>query len=261
MADSSETPDVIDLAADPNRMVKVAGRENPIPAAQLMSKDEFTRSTQAYAARERELRETYAEAQQLVEQLREDPVEFHRALSERLQLDGMTPYQARAQANEMIDGIQNGGAPQMTMDDSGQWQMVQQELAALRQNNEALQRVVFEEQANKAISSEIASARAHEAEIAKRLGREGKDLTDGEIREVLAVAQKHGLKDLSVAHKVWKHDQLLTDAENLRGEVEITKRKAEMPWLGGGSEAGIATPAKKISLRDAYERNIGSRLT
>ena len=144
MADSSETPDVIDLAADPNRMVKVAGRENPIPAAQLMSKDEFTRSTQAYAARERELRETYAEAQQLVEQLREDPVEFHRALSERLQMDGMTPYQARAQANEMIDGIQNGGAPQMTMDDSGQWQMVQQELAALRQNNEALQRVVFE---------------------------------------------------------------------------------------------------------------------
>lgn len=259
MADSSEAPDVIDLTANPDRLVRVAGRETPIPAAQLMSKEELTRSTQAYAQRERELRDQYAQAQQLVEQLQEDPVEFHRALTERLQLDGFTPAQARATATEMVDGL-NGGAPQMTMDDSGQWQMIQSEVAALRQQNEALTRLFFEKEANTSISSEIAQARAHEAEIAKRLGREGKDLSDTELREVLAVANQHGLKDLTLAHKVWKHDQLVKDAESLREEVSVVRRKAEAPWLGGGSESGIATPAQKVSLKEAFARNLGQQL-
>ena len=251
---SNGSPTVVELGAD--SLVRVPGLAEPIPASQLMSKAELTRSTQAYAQREREMHQQYSEAAQLLTELQEDPVAFHERLSAHLESTGMTPRQANMAANEAIESAQGG--PQMTMDDSGQWQVQQlaQQNQALAQQLEGLQRLFFEREANTSISAEIAAARVHEAEIAKALGVEGKDLSETELKEILATANTHGLKDLKVAHKVWKHDQLVGTVKNLRDEVDVTKRKAEMPWLGGAAETGIATPEKKMTLQEIYERNL-----
>ena len=253
---SNSSPTVVELGAD--SLVRVPGLAEPIPASQLMSKAELTRSTQAYAQREREMREQYAEAAQLLTELQEDPVAFHERLSAHLESTGMTPRQASMAANEAIESAQGG--PQMTMDDSGQWQVQQlaQQNQQLAQQLEGLQRLFFEREANTTISAEIAAARAHEAEIARALGTEGKDLTEAEMKEVLATANAHGLKDIRVAHKVWKHDQLVSAAKGLREEVEVTKRKAEMPWLGGPAESGIAAPATKMTLKEIFEGKLKS---
>lgn len=251
---SNGSPTVVELGAD--SLVRVPGLPEPIPASQLMSKAELTRSTQAYAQREREMREQYAEAAQLLTELQEDPVAFNERLTAHLESTGMSPRQARMAANEAIESAQGG--PQMTMDDSGQWQVQQlaQQNQQLAQQLEGLQRLFFEREANTTISAEIAAARAQEAEIARALGVEGKDLTEAEMREILAVANRDGLKNIGTAYKVWKHDQLVTTAKGLREEVEVTKRKVEMPWLGGPTETGIAAPATKMSLKEIYEAKL-----
>lgn len=239
--DGNDDGEVLDLTGSPDRLVRVAGVDNPIPASQLLHKAAFIQSTQAYAEREKALRNEFSEAAGIVEYMQTDPLGFHQELTEKLQQAGLTPRQAEEKAQQITQGVEQ---PQMTMDSSGEWKP---EINALKESFESLTKLIFEKEANQAIGSEIGQAQ----DIERQLG--GLGLSTQDLQEVIALAQQRGTNDLVNAYQLWKFPKLIEERRKLNEELTVTRRKAEYPMLGSGSEAHLSqtkkpsrTPAQRL---------------
>lgn len=233
MSDISGSPsDVLDLTTAGVRAVRVPGAEEPVPVDQLIPKSVFTQKTQELAQMRQQLEAQNAPAAELFQALQEDPVGFYQELGARL---GML------QGDGGDSGTQDPTAG-LDLNDPRVLAAIQKATAPLLGEIDGLKKFVFNKSARDSIDAEI-----------NRIKGSDPNLTQTEIGEVLQIATALKLPTLDTAYRVWKHDKLQDKTQKLTEELEVTKRKAAFPQLGGASERNVAQQGPRKTLEEIFE--------
>ena len=237
MADNDTEAEFLDLTGN-TKMVKITGADAPIPADQLISKAEYTRKTQALAQERQQMEQQYAPAAELVQDLMRDPVGFYRELGNRL---GLSPQQTAEMGTQIEQQADSLG---LDVNDPRFQQVLQRQMAPVLAELDSMKKFVLNTTSRNSIDAEITQIRQLDPE-----------LTQDQMNEILKTTVDKKLPDLQTGYQVWSHARLVGKTAKLAEELEVTKRKAAFPDLGGPSEHNIVRNAPKGKLEDYFAAN------